>query len=126
MNKLNFYLTLLALLTAVSVLDYISEEYKNFIKITFYIASFGFILKMILENFDFKIERCRTIIEKIEDNIFYIITLFMVAFITSSFFSIIFEMINLNINKNILYSFFGILGVLFKMVVKKKANNELK
>ena len=126
MNKLNFYLALLALFTAVSVLDYIDEDYKTYIKLIFYITSLGFILKMMIENFDFKIQILRKVVEKIESSIFYIITWFMVVFALSSVVLSVVQMANLNVNDNILFIFFGILGALSAKYIKKKETNEMK
>src|SRR5690554_4531933 len=126
MNKLNFYLALLALFTAVSVLDYIDEDYKTYIKLIFYITSLGFILKMMIENFDFKIQILRKVVEKIESSIFYIITWFMVVFVLSSVVLSVVQMANLNVNDNILFIFFGILGALSAKYIKKKETNEMK
>ena len=126
MNKLNFYIALLALFTAVSVLDYIDEDYKVYIKLIFYITSLGFILKMMIENFDFKIQILRKVVEKFESSIFYIITWFMVVFVLSSLVLSVIQIVNLNINKNILFMFFGFLGALSAKYIKKKENNGIK
>ena len=126
MNRLNFYIALLALFTAVSVLDYIDEDYKVYINLIFYITSLGFILKMMIENFDFKIQILRKVVEKFESSIFYVITWFMVVFVLSSLVLSVIQIANLNINKNIPFMFFGFLGALSAKYIKKKENNGIK
>lgn len=120
MNRFNLYLTILALLAAVDTLNYISEDYKDFLKLIFYITSLGLLSKMMMENFDFKIQNIKTTIEKFEGHIFFIITLFMVAFVLSSIISSILQLIHLKINNNILFTFFGILGALLGKIIKKR------
>lgn len=120
MNKLNFYIALLGLLTAVSVLDYIADDFKAAVQIIFYITSFGLMLKMMIENFEFTKESIKKRLLFLEGKIFYLITWFMIFFILSSLLLMLIEKINLNINPIIMYLLFGLTGTYFATFVKMK------
>src|SRR5690554_1034380 len=120
MTKLNFYLALLAVLTAISVLDYIADDFKNVVQITFYITLFGFMLKMMIENFEFKIESIKKGLLTLEGWVFYLITWFMIVYVLSSFVLLIIVKTNLDVNPKYLFALFGIAGAYFATFIKKK------
>lgn len=120
MNKLNFYIALLGLLTAVSVLDYIADDFKAAVQIIFYITSFGLMLKMMIENFEFTKESIKKRLLFLEGKIFYLITWFMIVYVLSSFVSLIIAKTNLDVNPKYLFALFGIAGVYFSKFIKRK------
>lgn len=122
MTKLNFYLAFIALLTAVSVLNFIPIDFKELIETMFFITCFGFVLQMILENFDFKIDKIKTYIIKLEGWVFYIITWLMIVYIQTTLVFKFIEITKMKINVNIIFSVFGLLGAYLASFTKKKPN----
>src|SRR5690606_34600923 len=99
---------------------YIADDFKNVVQITFYITLFGFMLKMMIENFEFKIESIKKILLALEGRVFYLITWFMIVYVLSSFVLLISIEINLDVNPNYLFVLFGSTGACFTTFIKKK------
>jgi|SRR5690606_16289759 len=123
MNKLNFYIAFIGLLVAVSILEYISDDYRVYVKIIFYLTALGFILKMVIENFDFSSTLLENLIIKTENNIFFIITWLMIVFLITTLFTTLIQMTNLQIYDEYFYIVFGALGALSTKYIKRKNNN---
>lgn len=123
MNKLNFYIAFIGLLVAISILEYISDEYRIYVKIIFHITAIGFVLKMVLENFEFSSKSLENLIIKTEKNIFYIITWLMLVFLMTTLFTTLIQMTKLQLCDKFFYIVFGGLGGLSTLYIKRKDNN---